>query len=143
MVNQWKLHLGMASSGKIFTCVSKGYGDDDRIIDPISGEEIEIPVDSYGIPRTVRGVDDVRKEVSKKLEEVDKDLLFLKSQQSKAKAVLITIAGACVSAGVAAFIPGSGASITAIQIGAICRLHYLHKGEILSKSHLVQVKFAN
>ncbi|TOM76689.1 hypothetical protein, partial [Vibrio parahaemolyticus] len=76
-------------------------------------------------------------DIAKQLEKINKDLLFLKSQQNKSKAALMTISGACVAAGVGAFFPGSGATITAIQIGAICSLYYIYTGTMLSKTQAI------
>ncbi|WP_025565814.1 GTPase [Psychromonas sp. SP041] len=137
--NQWKDALGLNAKDKLYGCVSIGYGENDRIVCPFTSEETPIPIDDFGIPKTVQGVDEVRKAVSKKLEEINKNLLFLKSQQSKGKAALITISGACVTSGGFAFIPGSGATITVTQITAICSLHYIYEEELLSKSQAIAV----
>ncbi|PFG11431.1 MULTISPECIES: GTPase [unclassified Marinobacter] len=137
--SQWKESLALDANEEIYCCVSLGYGENDRIVCPFSGEETEVPVDDFGMPRTVQGVDEARKAVLKKLEKIDKDLLFLKSQQSKKKAAIVTISSACVTSAGFAFIPGSGVTITATQIGAICRLHYIYKEELISKSQVVAI----
>jgi len=139
VIKQWKEQLGLSESETIYPCVSLGYGENDITIDPYTDEEKEIPLDEYGIPKTVRDVDVVREEVRKKLENINKDLLFLHAQQSKDKAALMTISGACLSSGVGAFLPGAGATVTAIQIAAICSLHYIYKGEVLSKSQAIAI----
>ncbi|EKL0034103.1 50S ribosome-binding GTPase [Vibrio vulnificus] len=137
IINQWKEKLGLTTSDKIYCCSSRGYDPEDRIIDQYTQEETPIAVDDFGMPLTIFGIDEITKDIAKQLEKINKDLLFLKSQQSKGKAALMTISGACIAAGVGAFFPGSGATITAIQIGAICTLYYIYTGTMLSKTQAI------
>ncbi|MCX2760073.1 50S ribosome-binding GTPase [Vibrio sp. Sgm 22] len=134
IISQWKEKLDLASSETIYCCSSRGYDPEDKIIDQYTQEETPISVDDFGIPRTVFGVDEITKDIAKKLEKINKDLLFLKSQQNKSKAALLAITAACVSAGIAAFFPGSGVTVTGIQVGAICGLYYIYTGTMLSKT---------
>jgi small GTP-binding protein len=137
IISQWKEKLGLDSYENIYCCSSRGYDLEDKIIDQYTQEETPIAVDDFGIPRTVFGVDEIAKEIAKKLEKINKDLLFLKSQQNKSKAALYAITTACLSAGVAAFMPGAGVTVTGIQISAICSLYYIYTGSMLSKSQVL------
>lgn len=139
VIAQWKKQLGIPENDSIYPCVTRGYGENDTIIDPITDEEIEIPLDEAGIPKTIRGVDEVRKHVRKKLEEINKDLLFLQAQKSKGNAALMAISSSCISAGTAAFFPGAGVTVTATQVAGICSLNYIYTGEALSKSQVIQM----
>ena len=137
ILNQWKELLGVDE--KIYPIVSRGYDAKDMIKDPITLEETSIPVDEYGRPKTLKYVDDLREDVLSFLEKNGKDIILAKELKNKSKKAIGIIATACISAGGAAFIPGSALYIGAIQAVAIASLSYLYTGKILSKSDAVSM----
>ncbi|GAB3890251.1 hypothetical protein GCM10028803_00860 [Larkinella knui] len=134
VLNQWSGHLALSKDETIYTVVSKGYDPKDRLINELTDEETEIPVDKYKRPVTLKGIDTVRDDVLKFLEKSGKDILLAKELKNKTKSAIAIIATACLTATGAAFLPGSAAIIGTIQVGAIASLGYLYTGELISKS---------
>lgn len=64
-----------------------------------------------------------------------KDILLARHLKDKESYAVAIIASALAASAGAAFIPGSAAYITAIQVAAIMGLYYLYTGNILSKTH--------
>jgi len=135
VLEQWHEQLNMPSDEKIYPVVSRGYDPKDKEI--FRGEEYDIEVDEYGRPKTLNGIDEVRNDVLSFLEKNGKDLLLVKELKDKSRKATAIIATACVSAGGAAFAPGSALYIGAIQVTAIASLTYLYTGEVMTKSSAV------
>jgi len=137
VLQQWHEQLNMPSDEKIYPVVSRGYDPKDKEI--FRGQEYDIEIDKYGRPKTLKGIDEVRNDVLSFLEKNGKDLLLIKELKDKSRKATAIIATACVSAGGAAFAPGSALYIGAIQATAIASLNYLYTGELMSKSNAISV----
>ncbi|MCI2811238.1 GTPase [Eoetvoesiella caeni] len=112
---QWKVALG---ADNIFGCCTKGY--DPRL--------------RANAPMDLRGIDKIRDEIFRFLEQEKKAILFAKHLRNKSAYANKIILAALAAVAAEAFIPGSTAYITATQVVAISSLNYLYTGEILSKS---------
>jgi len=137
VLNQWKEQLGL--SDKIYPIVSRGYDRKDKLKDPVSLEEFEVPIDNYGRPKTLKNIDDLRDDILSFLEKYGKDIILAKELKIKSKKALAIIASACVGAGTSALIPGSALYIGAFQAVAISSLAYLYTGKLLDKSQAISV----
>lgn len=85
-------------------------------------------------PMDIRGIEELSEEIWRYLKGEGKDLLLARHLGDKRKYAAGIIGTSLVAVGAEAFIPGSAAYITATQALAIASLHYLYKGEVLSKS---------
>ena len=135
IMNQWKEQLSMSNNEKIYPTVSRGYDSKDKEI--FRDKEYDIEVDEYGRPKLLKGIDEVRNDILDFLGKEGKNLLLAKELKDKSRQAIAIISTACVSAGGAAFIPGSALYIGAIQATAIASLGYLYTGELISKSSAV------
>lgn len=136
---QWSDVLNISKDQIIYTVSSRGYDPHDRIVDPISGDEIDIPVDDLGRPKTLKNIIEFREVVIDKCVELGKDLYLLKEIEDKSVGATFIILTACISVGVAAFLPGSTFSISGIQATAIASLNYLYTGEHITKSAAISI----
>ncbi len=137
VLNQWKDQLKLPINEKIYPVISRGYDPKDK--ETFRGQEYDIEVDEYGRPKLLKGIDKVRDDVLDFLKENGKDLILAKELKDKRKQAIATIATACVSAGGAAFIPGSALYIAAIQATAIAALSYIYTGKMIDKSQAVSM----
>ncbi len=110
---QWCEYLGVT---EIYPTCCKGYDDDDEsgVLD-------------------IRGVDELRDNILIFLEKEGKAIHLAKHLAKKESFVYKVIAVALLAVAGAAFIPGSAAYITAIQVVAIGTIYYIMTGEVLSK----------
>ena len=111
---QWCKGLGI---NEIFPVCTKGYD----------------PKRRKGVPMDVRGVDDLQSALFDYLKNEGKDLILKKHLANKEKYAVGIIATALVAVAGFSFVPGSAAYITGAQVVAITSLHYLYKGEVMSK----------
>jgi small GTP-binding protein len=86
------------------------------------------------IPLDIRGVDELRDEIFKFLDNEGKAILLARQMAKKDKYAIGIITTALAAVAAEAFIPGSAAYITATQLVAITSLYYLHTGKVMSKS---------
>ncbi|MFI3218510.1 MAG: 50S ribosome-binding GTPase [Methylococcales bacterium] len=112
---QWKQVLGAT---KIYGTCTKGY-------DPKTRQDA---------PMRLEGIDEVRGEMLTFLKTEGKDILLARHLKDKSQYANRIIAGALVAVAAEAFIPGSAVYITATQALTIGTLHYLYKGQPLSKA---------
>jgi len=119
IAEQWKRDLAIS---KIYRTCAKGY--DPKSVAP---------------NMDIRGVVALRSDVEKFLEKKGKDLLLARHMAEKQSYAIKIIATALVAVVVAAFLPGSAASITSAQVVAIVCLYYLYTGEILSSNAALAV----
>jgi len=115
VVSQWKDVL----------CVDQIFGTCTKGFDPQSRKSA---------PMDLRGVGELRDAIFDFLKSEKKAILLARHLKSKENYAIGIIATAVIAVAGQAFIPGSAAYITATQVVAITSLHYLYKGEILSKS---------
>lgn len=135
---QWAKLLSI-NEEQIHCVSSRGYAPSDRIIDPVSGEEKDIPIDDFGIPKTLRGIKELRDLVLDKCVDMSKELFLEQQLQDKSSGAAKIIALVCASAMVASFVPGSAFTISGIQTVAIASLHFLYKGNVLSKTSALSI----
>lgn len=131
--HQWKQHLGLKKNERIYGVSCRGYDPEDRILDPVTGEEQKIPLNEYGIPKTIRGVDELRDDVIAEIFKIGKAVFLAREMRSKKKQALAIISAACVTCAGAQFIPGTIAFVGAAIAGAIASLKYLYTGSFSSK----------
>jgi small GTP-binding protein len=112
---QWQKDLGVT---KIYGTCADGYDPD---TDPNALIQLE-------------GIEEVRDEMFKFLKTKGKDALLARHLRDKNYYANRIIAGALVLVAAEAFIPGSAVYITATQVATIGTLHYLYKGQPLSKA---------
>lgn len=112
---QWQKDLGVT---EIYGTCTDGY-DPDTLPDA---------------PMQLEGIDEVRDEMFKFLKTRGKDALLARHLRDKNYYANRIIAGALVAVAAEAFIPGSAVYITATQALTIGTLHYLYKGQPLSKA---------
>ena len=117
---QWKSVLGV---DKVLGCCTKGYD----------------PKMRKSAPMDIRGVDELRDEIFKFLNEKKKGILLARHLQDKSSYAIGIIGSALVAVAVEAFIPGSAAYITATQAVAITSLNYLYTGEALNKTSVLSL----
>ncbi|MGI3477072.1 GTPase [Providencia stuartii] len=117
---QWKSVLGV---DKVFGCCTKGYD----------------PKMKKSAPMDIRGVDELRDQIFKFLNEKGKDILIARHLRDKSSYAIGIISGALVAVAAEAFIPGSAAYITATQVVAITSLNYLYTGEALNKTSVLSL----
>lgn len=115
VVKQWKSVLG---AEKVFGTCTQGYD----------------PKMRKNTPMDIRGIEEVKGEIFDFLEREGKAILLARHLKNKERYAITIIVAALVAVAAEAFIPGSAAYITATQAVAITSLHYLYKGEVLSKS---------
>ncbi|MBO1351526.1 MAG: 50S ribosome-binding GTPase [Hormoscilla sp. GUM202] len=132
--NQWRQHLNLRKDQRIYGVSCRGYDPEDRIIDPISGEEHEIPLNEYGVPKTIKGVNELQNDVIAEMFKIGKSVFLARELNGKRKQALAIISTACVTCVAAQFIPGTIAIIGATIAGAISSLKYLYTGSFASKS---------
>ena len=113
-VEQWKIALG----------VNKIIGTSARAFDPDGEPKKDI----------IEGIEELQKEILDFLEKDGKNLLLQRHLKDKHKYAVGIISSAVAATALEAFIPGSAAYITATQVVAITSLHYLYRGEVLSKA---------
>jgi small GTP-binding protein len=94
---QWREVLKLPPDASIYEVCCKGYDFKDKVIDPITREEKEIPVDEYGVPKTIFGVQLVRDEVFKACFKIGKAAFIAKEIQQKQSAAIAIIAAACAT----------------------------------------------
>lgn len=113
IIEQWKEYLDF--QGKIYPVVTIGY-------------DKECPPD---YPLDIRGVDELREDISIFLKRKGKDILMARHMQNKTPAAVKIIIPAVVATAGQAWVPGSAAWITGTQATAIASLYYLYTGRIL------------
>lgn len=87
----------------------------------------------------IRGVDELRDQIEGFLEKEKKAILFQRHLKDKHGAAVKIIAGAVVAVAPLCLLPGSAVYITATQAIAINSLHYLYRGEALSKASVLSI----
>lgn len=113
-MSQWGNILG---ASKIYGVCTKGYDPEMR----------------QGSSMTLRGVDELRKDVFSFLATKGKDILLAKNLKDKSAFADKIIYSSLMAVAAEAFIPGSAAYITATQTAAIVSLNYLYTSKAISK----------
>ncbi len=139
VIKQWSELLKLEENERIFPVISRGYDENDKIIDPITHIETEIPTDKYGRPQTTQGIDVFRESVITFLEIEGKALILEKELKNKLKKASYIIITACTLAAGEALIPGSALYIGATQAVAISSIAYLYTGKVISKQSILSV----
>jgi small GTP-binding protein len=139
IITQWEKVLKLEDDKIIYPVCTRGYDPKDKIIDPETLEEKEIPVNDYGVPKTVKGINEVKNQVFEACFKVGKIAFIARAIKRKQPQAMAIIAAACVTSVGAVFLPGSIAIIGANQAGAISSLGYLYKGEFPSKQEITQI----
>jgi small GTP-binding protein len=139
IIAQWKKVLNFENNKRIYPVCTRGYDPKDKIVDPETLEEKEIPVNDYGVPKTIKGIDDVKNQVFEACFKVGKIAFIAKAIKRKQPQAMAIIAAACVTSVGAIFLPGSIAIIGANQAAAISSLGYLYKNEFPSKQEITQL----
>ena len=116
VVEQWKNILDV---DKIYGTCADGYDVDDERPDTSNMRQ---------------GIQEVRDEILDFLKTQGKDILLARHLKDKSYYSNKIIAGALMLVAGEAFIPGSAVYITTTQVLTIVTLHYLYKGQALSKS---------
>ncbi len=136
---QWREVLGLSPNAEIYEVCCRGYDFEDRLVDPITEAETEIPVNEYGIPKTIKGIQALKDEIFQVCFKIGKIAFIAKALQQKQPAAIGIIATACVASIGAILLPGSIAFIMASQATAISSLGYLYKGEFPSKGEVTKI----
>ncbi len=113
IIQQWKEDLQIE---KIYPVCAFGY-------DPETAPHLK---------PDIRGVDALRKDIEKFLQEQGKDLLLARQMAEKQSYAIKIIAGALVAISSQVFLPGSAAFIAATQASAIASLYYLYNGKAIT-----------
>lgn len=137
VITQWKEQLN--TNDKIYPIVSRGYDKKDKLKDPLTSDEFDIPVDEYGRPKTLQKINPLRDDILLFLETKGKDLILAKELKDKSKKAIAIVVASCISAGSFALLPGSAIYIGATQSLAIASLAYLYTGKILSKTQTISL----
>ena len=111
------------SVGYIYPVCTKGY--DPRLRD-------DAPMD-------LRGVEELQEDLEDFLQTSKKELLLARQMRNKHRAADRIIKTALAAVSAEAMLPGAGAYITATQITAIAKLHYLYTGQVMSKSSALEL----
>lgn len=136
---QWREVLGLDPNTLIYAVSCRGYDFKDKLVDPITREEKEIPVDGYGIPRTILGMQLVRDEVFQLCFKIGKAAFIAKEIKQKQPAALTIIAAACATSVGAVFIPGTVIFIASAQATAISSLVFLYQGKFPSRNEVAKI----
>lgn len=136
---QWREALGLNSNAEIYEVCCRGYDLEDRLVDQVTGEETEIPVDEYGVPQTIRGVQALKNEIFQVCFRIGKVAFIAKALKQKQLAAIGIIAAACAASVGSILLPGSIAFIMTSQATAISSLGYLYKGEFPSKGEVTNI----
>ena len=138
-IDQWQRVLSLKPGDLIYPVSSRGYDKKDRIKDPVTSEEREIPVDGFGVPLTLRGIKEIREDIMVDFFKTGKSVFIARELNNKRKAALAIIAAACTSAAASAYLPGSIALIAGTQVTAISSLLYLYHGQIATKERILLI----
>lgn len=114
VVSQWRNILG---ASKIYGVCTKGYDPEMR----------------QGSIMTLRGVDELRKDIFSFLETKGKDILLAKNLKDKNAFADKIVYSSLAAVAVEAFVPGSAIYITATQTAAIVSLNFLYTGNAISR----------
>lgn len=136
---QWRNVLNLDPNTQIYKVSCKGYDDKDKLINPINSEERDIPVDEFGIPQTIRGVQDVKDEIFKVCFSNGKIAFIAKEVSQKQPAAMGIIATACVASVGAVLVPGTALIIGAAQATAISSLFFLYRGSFPDKTEVARI----
>jgi GTP-binding protein EngB required for normal cell division len=136
---QWREVLNLDPNTQIYEVSCKGYDDKDKLIDPITSEEMDIPIDEFGIPKTIRGVQDVKDEIFKVCFSNGKIAFIANAVSQKQPAAMGIIATACAASVGAILVPGTALIIGATQATAISSLFFLYKGSFPDKTEVARI----
>lgn len=137
--SQWKSVLNLESDTPLYNVCCRGYDPKDKIVDPVTGDEKEIPLNEYGVPKTINGMTEIRNAVFESCFNIGKIAFIAREIQQKQSAAIKIIAAACVASLGAIWLPGTIAFIGAAQASAISSLGYLYKGRLISKEEITKI----
>jgi uncharacterized protein len=137
--SQWRSVLNLESDTPIYNVCCLGYDPKDKIVDPVTGDEKEIPLNEYGVPKTIKGMTEIRNAVFEACFNVGKIAFIAREIKQKQSAAIGIIASACVASVGAILLPGTIAMIGATQASAISALGYLYKGRLISKEEIKEI----
>ncbi|MFM6450253.1 MAG: GTPase domain-containing protein [Planktothrix sp.] len=136
---QWREFLQLDPNTEIYEVCCRGYDLEDKFINPITGDEQEIPVDEYGVPKTIRGIQFLQGAIFAVCFKVGKVAFIAKELKRKQPAAIGIISAACAASVGAILLPGSIAYILTSQATAISSLGYLYKGEFPSNTEVAGI----
>lgn len=136
---QWRSALMLDPNTEIYELSCRGYDLKDKIVDPITGEEKEIPVDEYGVPKTIRGIKKLQEDIFFVCFKIGKVAFIAKQVAQKQVAAMGIIAAACAASVGSILLPGSIAFILATQTTAISSLGFLYRGNFPSKAEVAEI----
>lgn len=117
IIAQWREQLGVE---RVYPTCAFGY--DEHLV---------------GIPLDLRGISELRDDIWAFLEKSGKAALLARIMRDKSWAAKKVILGVLPLVAAEAVIPGSAAYISATQVAAIIRLHYIYKGVKISPKDAV------
>lgn len=136
---QWREVLGLDPNTEIYEICCRGYDFEDRLVDQVTGQETEIPVNEHGVPLTIRGIQTLKEEIFQACFEIGKIAFIAKSLKQKQPAAIGIIVAACVASIGAIIAPGTIAFIMASQATAISSLGYLYNDKFPSREEITKI----